>query len=112
MPPTHKCPTCGDEVVNIIASPAVVNIERDWNEKANSYRINPYTQAKAQLTNMDRENQNYHGAKPMKITEAMIQATAKQIDESNRGVNRPESPVIQTQKKQIEAKKKNSSIQV
>ena len=60
----------------------------------------PYTQAKAQLTNINRENQEHLGARNQKVTEVQIQAAAKQIDEQSKGINKPESAVKQTVKKQ------------
>lgn len=81
---THKCPTCKREVPNMISAPSFINIVRDWNEQANDYRRNPYVQAKAQLHNLDREQQEHTDASPMKITEEAIQATAENIDRSNK----------------------------
>ena len=83
VPPTHGCPACGTQVPHVIGAPAVVNIKRDWNEQANICRVNPYTQAKAQLVNFDREEQG-RGKPPMKITEAAIQTGAKAIHEQRK----------------------------
>ena len=80
VPPTHECPTCGVQASHVISAPAVVNVKRDWNEQANLCRRDPYTQAKAQLVNFDREEQG-RGNPPMKITEAAIQTGAKAIHE-------------------------------
>ena len=80
VPPVHGCPTCGTQVPNVISAPSIVNVKRDWNEQANICRVNPYTQAKAQLVNFDREEQA-RGKPPMKITEKAIQVGAKAIHE-------------------------------
>ena len=89
IPPTHACPQCGKPVPHAISAPARFNIERTWNDKANYYRVNPYEQAKAQLNNLDRENQEHNNDRPMKITEPMLQETARQIDRGNRKPNDP-----------------------
>ena len=101
-PETHECPTCHCEVSNTVTSPARIEIKRDWNDTASDMQRDPYTQAKAQLTNIDRQDQLRHDKPAMKITEEAIQVAAKQIDNANKGFNRPESIV----KQQIKAKKK------
>jgi len=90
IPPTRVCSKCGLPMPNVISAPAIVDVRRTWNDKANDYRHDPYTQAKAQLRNLDRENQEHQGTRPMKITEPMLQEAAKRIDEDNR---RPVDPL-------------------
>ena len=102
IPPTRVCSKCGLPMPNVISAPAIVDVRRTWNDKANDYRHDPYTQAKAQLRNLDRENQERQGARPMKITEEMIQVTAKGIDEGNR---KPDDPLAIPKKAHRMAKK-------
>jgi hypothetical protein len=74
------CPRCGRGSPHVFKSPSTVTIKRSWNEQANLDRSDPYTQAKAQLRNFDREQQS-QGKPPMKITEEAIQTGAKAIHE-------------------------------
>ena len=90
IPPTLECSVCGAPMRNLISAPAIVDVRRTWNDKANDFRHDPYTQAKAQLRNLDRENQEHNDDRPMKITEPMLQETARKIDEDNR---RPDDPL-------------------
>ena len=76
------CPRCGRTSAHVFKPPSLVTFKRGWNEQANLDRRDPYTQAKAQLVNYDREEQG-HGKPPMKITEAAIQAGAKAISEQH-----------------------------
>lgn len=62
----------------MVSAPAIVNVEQDWNEKANDAQRDPYTQAKAQLTNHSRTEAE-HGRPEPKVTEAGIQVAARQI---------------------------------
>ncbi len=74
------CPECKGQMQNCVTAPAQVNIDRDWNEKANDYRRDPYTQAKAQLTNINRRAAE-GGESQTPITEEAIQVGAKAIHE-------------------------------
>lgn len=100
VPKTSECPDCGEITKNVITSPIIVDVKLDWNDKAHDYRRDPYTQAKAQLRNMDREDQEHKGARPQKWREAQIQEAAKQIDRKNKGI-KPKSIVSQTIKKAL-----------
>jgi putative FmdB family regulatory protein len=80
VPLTRDCPQCGKTSTYVFASPALVEVKRDWNEQANLYQRDPYTQAKAQLTNTNRRAAEYGGPQP-KITEEAIQVGAKAIHE-------------------------------
>lgn len=106
VPETHTCPTCKQEVPNVISKPSLITIERGWNEKANDYRRSPYDQAKAQLHNLDREQQEHRNAPPMKITEEMIQATASNIDKSNKQPDSEDKVAKKQQRIQKELSKK------
>jgi len=99
IPQTHPCPECGEPIPHVISAPALVDIRQTWNDKANYCRVSPYEQAKAQLNNLDREDQEHNDARPMKITEEAIQATARQIDDQKR--TPPRSAPRQTQRRQI-----------
>ena len=89
------CPHCRGQMANVIAAPARVEVKRDWNEKANDYQRDPYTQAKAQILNHDRQEQEHQGTRPVKITEESIQVGAKGIYDSEH--NPPQGPVLKTQ---------------
>ena len=90
VPQTHSCPGCGKPIPHAVSAPALVHIQGTWNDKANYCRVNPYEQAKAQLHNLDREDQEHNDARPMKITEQMLQVTAREIDKGNK---RPDDPM-------------------
>ena len=90
VPQTHTCPGCGKPIPHVVSAPALIDIQRTWNDKANHCRVNPYDQAKAQLTNLDRENQEHNDDRPMKITEEMLQVTAREIDKGNK---KPDDPM-------------------
>ncbi len=96
------CPECRGKMQNCVTAPAQVNIQRDWNEKANDCRRNPYDQAKAQLHNLDRENQEHQGTRPMEITEEMLQVTAREIDKENK---KPDDPLALPKRAQQMKKK-------
>ncbi len=89
VPSSINCPDCGGSAPHVMSPLGRFDVQRGWDEKANDYRRNPYDQAKAQLTNLDRENQEHQDARPMRITEGMVQETAKQIDKTNR---KPDDP--------------------
>lgn len=82
VPPRIDCPTCGQKIKHIISAPAIVDIRRDWNENANEYRRDPYTQAKAQIRNKQREDLE-RDIPIQKISEEGIQAGAAAIHDSN-----------------------------
>ena len=90
VPQTHTCPGCGKPIPHVVSAPALIDIQRTWNDKANHCRVNPYDQAKAQLNNLDRENQERNDDRPMKITEEMLQVTAREIDKGNK---KPDDPM-------------------
>ena len=80
----YPCPECGKMSKHVISAPGVVDIKLTWNDKANDYRRDPYTQAKAQMRNLDRSEQERNGAAPMKVTEEQLQVVAKRIDAGNK----------------------------
>ena len=90
VPQTHTCPGCGKPIPHAVSALALVHIQQTWNDQANHCRVTPYDQAKAQLNNLDRENQERQDARPMKITEQMLQVTAREIDKGNR---KPDDPM-------------------
>ena len=111
VPKTSECPKCGDITVNVITTPSRVDVKLDWNDKTHDYRRDPYTQAKAQLNNLDREDQELQGAKPKKWKENQIQEVAKRIDMQNRGF-KPEPIAKQSQRdKQKKVNKKRKQEQ-
>ncbi len=83
------CPQCGERTENVVTKPSRVDVKLDWNDKASDQQRDPYTQAKAQLNALDREDQMLQDARPKKWREEQIQEAAKQIDQQNRGVNKP-----------------------
>ncbi|KKM78365.1 hypothetical protein LCGC14_1360680 [marine sediment metagenome] len=84
----RPCEKCGGASKICVTAPSRHNIERTWNDKANEYRQNPYTQAKAQLTNMHRSHLEHierdcdRDENP--VQEEAIQIAAKEIDKQNR----------------------------
>ena len=89
VPETSECPKCGKTTMNVPTTPSTVDVKLDWNDKASDMQRDPYTQAKAQLHALDREDQMMNDARPKKWREEQIQETAKQIDQQNRGINKP-----------------------
>jgi hypothetical protein len=84
IPKQFNCPACGKNSKHIIKPPAGIKVNRTWNEKANDYQRNPYTQAKAQLTNT-YNTQKDMGAKDLKPpTEENIQFVAKQLSKNKK----------------------------
>ncbi len=83
VPGERPCPVCGRSASICVTSPSRHDIKRDWNEKANEYRRDPYTQAKAQLTNQHRSALERVGRDcdrpPDPVTEEAIQVGAKEI---------------------------------
>lgn len=84
MPQTIACEECGRTSNRIFNAPSLINVERDWNEKANEYQCNPYEQAKAQLRNLDRMRQE-QGDRPIKLTDEAIQVAAREINKNKTG---------------------------
>ena len=74
------CPKCGRPARHRISAPAIIDIRRDWNDNASDMQRDPYTQAKAQLTNINRTAAG-RGEPLVKITEGAIQAGARAIHE-------------------------------
>ncbi len=97
-PPFEVCPICQDLMPKVITLPGRVEVKQDWNEKANEYQRDPYTQAKAQLHNLDREEQLRYDKPPIKVTEEMLQVGAKAIHEGKTAP--PMGPVKQAQRLQ------------
>ena len=83
--PKRPCETCGEPAAIAVSRLGRFNVERGWNEKANEYQRDPYTQAKAQLENVRRETLERVGRdcdRPTgPITEEAIQVGAKAIAE-------------------------------
>ncbi len=73
-----KCPECGEISKHIISPVGGVKIKRGWDEKANEYQRDPYTQAKAQAWNSYNENKE-RGHEMEKPTESGIQIGAAEI---------------------------------
>ena len=89
-PDESPCPSCGERGTRVFSAPALVHVQRDWNEKANSYQRDSYTQAKAQLTNVAREEAERSGGSPRPISEESVQVAAKAIADK-----RPKKSVVQ-----------------
>lgn len=83
VPDERPCPVCGRSASVCVTSPSRHDIKRDWDEKANEYRRDPYTQSKAQLTNQHRsalERVERDCDRPSNpVTEEAIQIGAKEI---------------------------------
>lgn len=71
---------CGKPARRIISRLARIDVRRDWNDNASDMQRDPYTQSKAQLTNMNREAAEF-GGEQVKVTEGAIQAGARAIHE-------------------------------
>lgn len=84
----RPCEKCGKASKICVTAPSRHNIERTWNDKANDYRRDPYTQAKAQLTNMHRESLEHVerdcDREPDPVKEEAIQIGAREIDKQNK----------------------------
>lgn len=110
---TRPCQTCGKASKICVTAPSRHNIERTWNDKANEYRRDPYTQAKAQLTNMHRESLEHverdcdRESDP--VQEEAIQIGAREIDKQNRnpGPSMEQKRIAQA-RKQAKARKKTT----
>jgi len=81
IPHSKKCPECKSKSKHIISPVGGVKVERGWNEKANEYQRDPYTQAKAQAWNSYNENTE-RGHKMNKPTEKVIQSVAAGIEKN------------------------------
>jgi hypothetical protein len=77
VPSSVKCPDCGVPSRHVLHPPAAL-FARTWNEQANDYQRDPYTQAKAQATNMYHEQKDM-GIRVDKPTEEGLQRAAAQI---------------------------------
>ena len=89
VPETGQCPICGKSTMNVLTTPSIVDVKLDWNDKAHNMRRDPYTQAKAQMDALDREDQMMQDARPKKWREEQYQEAAKQIDNTNKGIGKP-----------------------
>lgn len=78
IPKSQKCPDCGRKSKHIISPVGGIKVKRGWNEKANEYQRDPYTQAKAQAWNVYNENTE-RGHETAKPTEGGIQIAAREI---------------------------------
>lgn len=92
VPCPHSCGECEEAgyekpcqrmAVHVIKPPAGVKFARTWNEKANEYQRDPYTQAKAQTENAYNTARE-HGNPAIRPTEEGIQVAAAQIDKQNK----------------------------
>lgn len=107
----RPCPKCGRRSRICVTAPSRHNIERTWNDKANEYRRDPYTQAKAQLTNMHRESLEHVerdcDREPDPVKEEAIQIGAREIEKqrTNPGPSFEQRQATQI-RKQAKARKK------
>ncbi len=85
VPEERPCPVCGRSASVCPTAPSRYDIKRDWNEKANEYQRDPYTQSKAQLANHHRSELERAGRDcdrpPNPVTEEAIQVGARGIYE-------------------------------
>lgn len=93
-PSAAFCPRagCGAQGTRHFSAPALVNVQRDWNEKANEQQRDAYTQARAQLTNIARAEAERSGGTPKPVKEESVQVAARQIADK-----RPKKSVVQRQ---------------
>ena len=89
-PDESPCPSCGERGTRVFSAPALVHVQRSWNEKANDYQRDPYTQARAQLTNVAREEAERSGGSPSPISEESVQVAAKALVDE-----RPKKGIVQ-----------------
>ena len=84
----RPCQTCGRTSRICITTPSRHDIKHTWNDKANEYRRDPYTQAKAQLENFHKgelEHLDRDCDRPENpVTEEAIQIGAREIDKQNK----------------------------
>lgn len=87
----ERCGACNSTAERVLRPPAGVRVVRGWNEKANEYQRDPYSQAKAQTENAYNaaRDQGQDVARP---TEAGVQVAAKAIDDQKR---RPAGPGVE-----------------
>lgn len=91
----------------MVSAPSIINIERDWNEKANEAQRDIYTMAKTQVTNAARTEAEHTGGSMKKITEEGIQVAARGIAEQKRRGPKSDKQIAAKQfKMQKEAAKK------
>lgn len=83
VPRTRTCPTCRKKSKHVLKPPAGIKIVRGWNERANDFRRDPYTQAKAQLDNAYNESKEM-GMETGKPTEKSYQSMAANIDKKKK----------------------------
>ena len=85
---TRPCPKCGKASKICVTAPSRHDIKRTWNDKANEYRRDPYTQAKAQLSNLYRGDLEHieRDCDRMEnpVNEEAIQIGAREIDKQNK----------------------------
>ena len=82
-------------------------MRRTWNEKANEYQRDPYTQAKAQLENNYNRNRDM-GLDTPKPTEEGVQVAARQIA---RGAQKsPEEASVRAARRNLELGKKAKAV--
>ena len=88
IPKVLPCGKCGKRAKYVFSAPGVVNIRRGWDEKANEYQRNYYTQARAQINNIRREEAERSGDTIEKVSpkemERAIQVGAKALKEQKR----------------------------
>ena len=102
---TLPCSECSVDSVHILKAPSGgAHFSRTWNEKANDYRRDPYTQAKAQINQVYNEQRD-QGKRPSKITEEGIQVAAREIDKDNKGLSKKRDPVREQVKQARQASK-------
>jgi hypothetical protein len=77
------CPECGASSRHVLCPPAGVKFSRTWNEQANEWQRDPYTQAKAQAWNVYNEQRDA-GIRLDKPTEEGYQRGAAAIDHESR----------------------------
>ena len=80
IPRTRTCPKCRKKSKHILKPQAGIKIMRGWNKRANDFRRDPYTQAKAQLNNAYNESKEV-GMETGKPTEKSYQLQAASIAE-------------------------------
>ncbi len=109
VPRTSPCPACGVTGRHVLRAPAA-KFEYTWNDQANNYQRDPYTQAKAQSWNNYNEKRDI-GVRLDKPTEETIQTAAAALDRSVR--NPPPSGEQQmksfVRKQQQERRKQKAS---
>jgi hypothetical protein len=91
VPTASPCPECGGSSRHVLRAPAGgAHFSRTWNEQANEYQRDPYTQAKAQSWNNYNEKRDM-GIRLDKPNEKGLQIASKAIDDESRSP-RPSAP--------------------